>query len=166
VNDYWSGYIVVEQASAHRVAAGEPSTIRLDVTLGNVTTAIVNKFHEARFTAGATSAVFDLVPAVDVGCAEPDPWNIPPGGSKPDSMNVSFLIDPATLMIACEVDANTGAFVTTHQYSAPRMGGALPADFVGPLKFDFRGRVAGLPCTSERCPSLVSASASIPVAAP
>jgi hypothetical protein len=163
VNDYWSGYLVVEDASARRVAAGEPSTIRLNVTLHNTTTLPINNVHEVRFVADKSSADFDLFANFNIGCSEP--WDVPPGGSKVVAMNVSFILDPATFTVACAYDAATDVFVSSSDYQAPRVGGPLPADFAGPLLFDIRGTIDGWPCTSDKCPSLVSASASVPVSA-
>src|SRR5882724_3087120 len=76
------GLITMEGLKTQRVTM-DPSLFFVDFTLANKTSHVVGNFYSAAFSAPA-SAEFDIDPAMStiVGCVAPDPWDVPPGGTK------------------------------------------------------------------------------------
>lgn len=158
--------VTVDSVHAKRVAAGQPSPLFLDLVLKNATMNPVLQPVSMAFTAGATTAEFNLQPATTtiVGCTQPNPWAVAAGTAKAVRMRLDLRTDPAVLLVACTFDPGAVGIddAKSRMFTTARKGAAPSADFAGPLATSLV-LLLDAPCTPASCAdhALVQASAAI-----
>lgn len=149
---YKKGLITADQTTLTRVEAGESSLFFIDMDLSSHVECSINNFHELALTAGETSVLFDLMPRITRGCTEPDPWDIPPEGTKAVRMRADLRNEQAELLIACEFEPTELGFnyATSQTFGGARTGPAIPADSAETVKLELRA-TTNCPCTEDDC---------------